>query len=486
MKKKSVWIIVSMMVCLFCLSGCKPSALSEDEIADSFPENYRYLYIDGEAYLLDVKSIEIEKRKTDEDIDTVYCTIVMEDDNYRTTADYVLYYSYYDKGGWILDGCDTSDYYTEALCGLSQEKTDMEMSRYYFNSYNFVKEEFDKDTQTSYTYYDAIFTSDNYSYQGGVVLKSYFYGYSWETSLSYENDFDWNVSGIWAADPLDLSGTRFKKTAFEIEIYSVDQAAGTVELSATEYYDDSVDRVDDIVTDNVVVDYTGMDYLSTAGYRVSPDEEAKERMKYEAPSLSFKFSVGGSDCAVRIKPYEATVGIAGSGEVSGCLNKGYSIYSWIDEYDFTQFEKVVQRSQFTQNNNTSAVGFDNGFEDNAISENLTSRNPIALTSDNPIIGRWECKMEELEELDAILIMEFCDDGILKMQITYPSETDADSMVTETETMAFELMDDGKTIILKNDNYESIENYSIEGSMLILDGEDINIAGQSEITLRKIE
>ncbi|MDY3998714.1 MAG: zinc ribbon domain-containing protein [Blautia sp.] len=114
------------------------------------------------------------------------------------------------------------------------------------------------------------------------------------------------------------------------------------------------------------------------------------------------------------------------------------------------------------------------------------RNSIALTSDNPIIGRWECKMEELEELNAVLIIEFCEDGILKMQITYPSETDADSMVTETETMAFELMDDGNTIILKDDNYESIETYRIEGSMLILDGEDINIAGQYEITLQKIE
>lgn len=52
-----------------------------------------------------------------------------------------------------------------------------------------------------------------------------------------------------------------------------------------------MDTVQNIVADRMVVDYTGQDYLTTATYRVVPDEEKVEEMKYDAPTLSFIFDI---------------------------------------------------------------------------------------------------------------------------------------------------------------------------------------------------
>ena len=352
MKKKWLVTFVLGSFVMMCFTGCKARTLSEKEIAKTIPENLTHLDIDGYTQSMEVDSIEIEKRKIDDGLDTVYCSVITENDSYRATTDCVLYYTLYDQGGWILDNWEAGNIRVTAIAELSQEETDMEMSRYYFDSYTYVSTEFEEDNQASFTVYDVSFDCDNYSYNGQVTLECWFDGYSWNKTLNYEKGIDWKVNGMWAASQEDISGVHFANSAFELNILNVDQEGEKVELSATDYYKSEVDTVQNIVADRMVVDYTGQDYLTTATYRVVPDEEKVEEMKYDAPTLSFIFDIEDTTYGIRIKPYEV---LLNSGNAHGNLYKGYHIRSWVDEYGYTQFEKIYGEEQSGDSSNNQAL-----------------------------------------------------------------------------------------------------------------------------------
>lgn len=321
---------------MMCFTGCKGKLLSENEITESIPENMLYLYIDDKTYAMEMDSFEIEKRKIDEDLDTVYCSVVMKNGLYSVNADCILYYTYYDQGGWILDNWEISNRNVKAVSALPQVETDMEMSRYYFNSYKYVSSDFDEDYQESYSVYDVSYECDNYSYQGQVTLLCWFDGYTWNKSIQYEKGIDWKVDGMWAASQEDMRG-RFGNSAFELNILNVDQETGIVKLSATNYYGDDTDSVENIVADRMVVDYTGQDYLTADAYKVVPDEDRIQEMKYGAPTLSFIFEMESGSYSVLIKPYEA---LLSGGNIHGDLYKGYHIETWVNSFDYMQFDKV--------------------------------------------------------------------------------------------------------------------------------------------------
>ena len=334
--------MLSIFIIMFGLTGCKSSALSEEEIAQSFPEGERMIWVDDFNYTLDIESVEIERRNTEDDFDTVYCTMIMGNGNYQKTADYILYYTYYDDAGWYLEDMEVLDFYVEAISGLSKDESDLEMSKYYFDTYTYVDNDFDNTKQTSYTVYKTDYFSTNYSYQGNVILVNTFYptytGGTWEKSLVYEDDFTWNVIASWGADPSMISGERFWKTACELEILSIDSENEIIEFSATEYYKDSEYKTESSMKEYYVMDYTGTDYLFV-GYRVAADEETKAKLKYNAPTLSFAFEVGSSEYAVRIKPESVDFSAGGfGGIVRGSYMKDQCITSWVDDYGWTQYE----------------------------------------------------------------------------------------------------------------------------------------------------
>lgn len=113
MKKSILLTLTGVMLCMFLTSCGIPKPPNEKEIKTALPEEITTIIEnspfdggDSQIYDLEVQSLVIDKRQTNEKEDIAYVTIELENEWYHVTKHLVLLYNYYDKGGWILD-----DYY---------------------------------------------------------------------------------------------------------------------------------------------------------------------------------------------------------------------------------------------------------------------------------------------------------------------------------------------------------------------------------------
>lgn len=103
-------IISSIILCLLLSSCGIPNPPGEKNIAENLPRELTTVIINNpfdetnaDVYELEVSRVTIMKRQTNEKEDKVYCLVVMGNEYYEFSKYVILYYNYYDKGGWILD-----------------------------------------------------------------------------------------------------------------------------------------------------------------------------------------------------------------------------------------------------------------------------------------------------------------------------------------------------------------------------------------------
>lgn len=122
--KKMMIGLLPCLLCLVLLSACGiPKPPQEAQIVRNLPNEIKTLVIEHrvsdddryisrddfvlenppDVYEMDVESVSIEKRQTNEKEDLVYCTVKLKNAYYRCTKYLQLCYNYYDEGGWILD-----------------------------------------------------------------------------------------------------------------------------------------------------------------------------------------------------------------------------------------------------------------------------------------------------------------------------------------------------------------------------------------------
>lgn len=70
--------------------------------------------IDGAKETFDIKKVKILRQKTEDGYDESHVSIECENDGYTVTAELVLYSSYYDDGGWVIDYCEEVSYHSVA------------------------------------------------------------------------------------------------------------------------------------------------------------------------------------------------------------------------------------------------------------------------------------------------------------------------------------------------------------------------------------
>ena len=135
MKLKTVFIGLSLLfiitVCCFLLSSCQESAPDESKLLVDFKkmevekksDNDRiYANID-ESY--SVTKVEIDKSKIDENNATYWVTITFKNDIYELSGSSTIEYSYYQKGGWLLE--NVTEYKTNSrtiIGALPEEKAE--------------------------------------------------------------------------------------------------------------------------------------------------------------------------------------------------------------------------------------------------------------------------------------------------------------------------------------------------------------------------
>lgn len=308
---------------LLWLTACGSSVPSKKQMAEDLSEDVRTIYIydnyEETPLVLDVTDITIEKRQTNEKDDTVYCTVTMENENYRYIADYILFYNYYDEGGWILDNCCTDPEGTAGmeiipLNGLPEKTANAEMDCYYFDSCSLTDQSFDAYEDgsaeicgSSFTY-DVSYTNTYGSYNGTVSLNYYFYsegtyGYWTYDALTYNDSFQWDVTGTWeteSTNELNNHTSYLNNDTVSMELDSIDLENYMVTASVSNSYEDSIvwfaDEGPKMVehgTDGMVSESFYFDYGYNPSYTSEDDfdDYFDHTTQYEPPCLKFSIRV---------------------------------------------------------------------------------------------------------------------------------------------------------------------------------------------------
>lgn len=235
---------VFMFVILFAvmLVGCKDSKLSEKEISSNLPSEFSEISVlsgdQTEYYDLALDEFVIRKRQTNEKDDTIYCTITEVDSNYTYTIDCVLYFNYYDQGGWILDNYEIEQSSIQPSAAVDQSVSDYDVSCYY-DDFEFQDCEYDESDRTAhYTY--TVKDKDVYlSREGKVQLDYNFCDYGnnaeWKLDCVDESGIRdiWDIEGTWIGEE-DTKGYGYYQLNFVLSDYNSEDL--TVDVQGSETY----------------------------------------------------------------------------------------------------------------------------------------------------------------------------------------------------------------------------------------------------------
>lgn len=317
--KKIAKVLVLLGGMMLALTACQDSVPKEGQIKEDIPEDMRVIYVDSgfgeETITLDVTEVNILKRQTNEKDDTVYCTVVMSNDNYEYTADWVLNYVYYDQGGWILEGYTYNEQSDNSpilipLTGISQEIADAEMDCYYFDSFTLKEHVFEDESDGYYEYYHSYFDyeveySNTYcSYNGNVILDYYFqndknYGYWGYGDPQYSDEFQWNVEGVWETTETNEVSSLEEDTV-KVNIDSIDMDNGFIDVFVSNTYLDTMTWFEgedgnyvEHATDGIVVADCYVDPGYDPMYNSADDFEDyfDHESRYEPPCIKFRVVV---------------------------------------------------------------------------------------------------------------------------------------------------------------------------------------------------
>lgn len=104
--KRFAAVLVLLVLCISLLAGCSAlfgSSKSEKQIMEDIGEDITVFLLDDERIQLYVEDLEIEKRKTEDDLDKVYCKIKMTNDNISVTTYQLMTYVKYNGNEWLFE-----------------------------------------------------------------------------------------------------------------------------------------------------------------------------------------------------------------------------------------------------------------------------------------------------------------------------------------------------------------------------------------------
>lgn len=204
--KKLIYMLLLNVGLLIMLTSCGvPNPPDENAIAQNIPEEVKTVIIDNpfdatnsDVYVMDVKSVSIEKRQTNEKEDIAYCNIELENDYYSFTKFIITYYNYYDKGGWILDRYSE---YDESIWEIKGCPFSNDVVAYAVNDYTIIdadEPEINANTGNVKFIYNVKDIYENVTSEGTVEVNLQFDGSGWTYDINTDSvELSWNVLGHW-------------------------------------------------------------------------------------------------------------------------------------------------------------------------------------------------------------------------------------------------------------------------------------------------
>ena len=204
--RKTICFVLAI-VCSLVLSSCGVSSppneahikedLIEAGISSISIDNPFSEYNDYSEF--EIQSIEIEKRQTNDKDDTVYCIVSMENEWYYLEKNLILFYTYYDQGGWILDNYSDSGDITWKIIKspfTSETAEQLKANTYYY--YEYVENPAIEENLTEgvVIYSFPVEETHTYgSYRGNYIYRLIFNGYEWGCVEDNSVSFVWNIAG---------------------------------------------------------------------------------------------------------------------------------------------------------------------------------------------------------------------------------------------------------------------------------------------------
>lgn len=169
-----------------------PEEILIEEIYDPF-NGYSEEYFN-------LSSLEIEKRKTDNKTDAVWCIVKMENSNYQSTKYVLCNYSYYDVGGWILDSWE---YYQDSDVNAIEVPFNIgEIASYLANVHypNISASEIAGESNTYVYEFSSWANYANADVSTSGIYALQLDGHAWRFSPMQINEesVQWNIVGEWA------------------------------------------------------------------------------------------------------------------------------------------------------------------------------------------------------------------------------------------------------------------------------------------------
>lgn len=239
--KKLFYILLLSAGLLIALTSCgTPKPPQENELAENIPEEFKSVMIGNPfdelnmyIYDMDVTSVTIEKRQTNEKADTVYCVVEFDNEYYHFTRYLKMDFNYYDQGGWILD--DYSEYnpaeWKVVKCSLRADEVAYVCD---YPQVELKESTVDSTNGTAAFYFDVEDVRNNGAFRGTVVVNCQFDGEKWTyTKSSDDVRFIWDIVGTWSYSKVEK--TSYDSTVNEITVTIQDFDQSSVIMDGTWY-----------------------------------------------------------------------------------------------------------------------------------------------------------------------------------------------------------------------------------------------------------
>lgn len=268
-------VVLVIVIVLFPMGG----PLSKSEIISALPESITSICINNELIPLSLDSLKIDRRKTQDDVDDVYCVIELSSDTLSVTKYQQLTFVKYNGNKWIMDWY--APYATEEVRVLkaSDELYDWAIGRIEYSDDRYASIEsyitnYDvsvSDREVTYVF-DINKTIGLMSIIGQITFEGTLNGdeyegyswYGWPDNSAVQ--ISWDVDGTWNGG---MSNWGMGWYEFTLNI----DALNTEAITCTWYYDDD-----------------GKDYSGNGSdcWIIESDDEAIEfGVRYETALLSY-------------------------------------------------------------------------------------------------------------------------------------------------------------------------------------------------------
>lgn len=224
---------------LIILTSCGiPKPPQENELAENIPEEFMSMIVGNPfdelniyKYDMDVTSVTIEKRQTNDKADTVYCVVKLDNEYYQFTRYLKMDFNYYDQGGWILDSY--SEYspaeWKVVKCPLKAEDVAYVCD---YPQVELGESIFDGKNGTASFHFDVEDTRNNGAFRGTVVVDCQFDGEKWSyTKNSDDVRFIWDIIGTWSYSKVEK--TSYDSTVNEITVTILDFDQSSAAMDGT-------------------------------------------------------------------------------------------------------------------------------------------------------------------------------------------------------------------------------------------------------------